>query len=210
MVMEDKGLSCVDCGLVTCARGKGTYPEFCPTPQLNEDEREKLKSCYQDEENYKVTVAAAEVEYQYYGKMTRVEETMEFARKIGAKKIGIANCAALYSEAKTVAKIFRKNGFDVIAACCKTGAIEKIEVGIPGECDKTGKIMCNPIMQAKILNEAATELNVVIGLCVGHDSLFYKYSETMTTTLVVKDRVLGNNPAAALYTVDTYYKKLLK
>lgn len=70
--------------------------------------------------------------------------------------------------------------------------------------------MCNPIMQAKILNEQATDLNIVMGLCVGHDSLFYKYSEALTTTLVTKDRVLGHNPAAALYTAESYYSRLME
>lgn len=71
--------------------------------------------------------------------------------------------------------------------------------------------MCNPILQAQDLNAAGTELNVVVGLCVGHDSLFYKYAEAPTTTLITKDRVLGHNPAAALYTAKTYYySKLLK
>jgi uncharacterized metal-binding protein len=69
--------------------------------------------------------------------------------------------------------------------------------------------MCNPILQAKTLNEEHTELNVVIGLCVGHDSLFYKYSEAPVTTLVVKDRVLGHNPVAALYQTKAYYSRLL-
>ena len=70
--------------------------------------------------------------------------------------------------------------------------------------------MCNPIMQAEVLNETGTDLNVVMGLCVGHDSLFYKYSDALCTTLVTKDRVLGHNPVAALYQADGYYSKLLK
>ena len=92
---------------------------------------------------------------------------------------------------------------------CKVGQIPKTEVGIPAECEAVGVTMCNPILQARKLNEAGTELNVVVGLCVGHDSLFYKYAEAPTTTLVTKDRVLGHNPVAALYTAKTYYSKLL-
>ena len=61
-----------------------------------------------------------------------------------------------------------------------------------------------------LYNKAKTDLNVVVGLCVGHDSLFYKYSEALTTTAVTKDRVLGHNPVAALYTADSYYSKLKK
>lgn len=75
---------------------------------------------------------------------------------------------------------------------------------------KTGNIMCNPILQAQILNNEETDLNVVIGLCVGHDNLFYKYSEALVTTLVTKDRVLAHNPAGALYQTGTYYSKLMK
>lgn len=91
---------------------------------------------------------------------------------------------------------------------CKAGAQKKTSVGIPDRCNMVGENMCNPILQAKMLNEAKTDLNVVVGLCVGHDSLFYKYSEALTTTAVTKDRVLGHNPAAALYTADSYYSRL--
>ena len=69
--------------------------------------------------------------------------------------------------------------------------------------------MCNPIMQAKLLNKEKTDLNVVVGLCVGHDSLFYKYAKGLTTTLITKDRVLAHNPVGALYQSRAYYKKLL-
>ena len=69
--------------------------------------------------------------------------------------------------------------------------------------------MCNPVLQAKLLNEAKTDLNIVMGLCVGHDALFYKYVEGLTTTLVVKDRVTGHNPVAAIYNAESYYKKKL-
>ena len=63
-------------------------------------------------------------------------------------------------------------------------------------------------MQAKILNKEKTDMNIVMGLCVGHDSLFYKYSEALVTTLVAKDRVMGHNPAAALSTSESYYGQL--
>ncbi len=45
---------------------------------------------------------------------------------------------------------------------------------------------------------------------MGHDSLFFKYSEAMTTVLVAKDRVTGHNPVAALYTSSTYYARLMR
>ena len=65
--------------------------------------------------------------------------------------------------------------------------------------------MCNPIAQAQLLNRAQTQLNICLGLCVGHDSLFYKYCDAPVTTLVAKDRVTGHNPAAAIYCADGYF-----
>lgn len=47
-----------------------------------------------------------------------------------------------------------------------------------------------------------------MGLCVGHDCLFNRHSAAPVTTLVAKDRVLANNPAGALYTAGSYYRKL--
>ena len=135
---------------------------------------------------------------------------MAFAEKIGAKKIGIATCVGFLRESRILASILRAHGFEVFGVACKAGAQKKTSVGIPERCNNVGENMCNPILQAKMLNEAKTDLNVVVGLCVGHDSLFYKYSEALTTTAVMKDRVLGHNPAAALYTADSYYSKLKK
>ena len=68
--------------------------------------------------------------------------------------------------------------------------------------------MCNPIFQAKLLNREKTQFNVLLGLCVGHDSLFFKYAEAPTTVLAVKDRVTGHNPLAAIYLSDSYYRKI--
>lgn len=70
--------------------------------------------------------------------------------------------------------------------------------------------MCNPILQAELLNQQNTEFNIALGLCVGHDSLFYKYSGALVTTMVVKDRVLAHNPAGALYCADGYYSDKLQ
>jgi uncharacterized metal-binding protein len=68
--------------------------------------------------------------------------------------------------------------------------------------------MCNPVFQAKLLNHEKTELNILLGLCVGHDSIFFKYAEAPTTVLAVKDRVTGHNPLAAIYLSDSYYQKI--
>ena len=59
--------------------------------------------------------------------------------------------------------------------------------------------MCNPIAQAEILNTEGVDFAVMLGLCIGHDTLFIKYCRVPMTVIAVKDRVTGNNPAAALY-----------
>ena len=52
---------------------------------------------------------------------------------------------------------------------------------------------------ARVLNDAETQLNVLCGLCVGHDAIFSKVSKAAVTTLIAKDRVLAHNPVAAIY-----------
>ena len=200
-------LSCVDCGTQNCKYKTRTYPEFCLTTHLKDEDMEWAFERYDEGKNHDIMVASAEVEFEGYCQWTRVQEIMEFAKKINAKKIGIANCIGLINEARIFAKILRSNGFEPYAVICKVAGKAKSSIGIPEKCEQIGPAMCNPILQARLLNEAHTDLNVVIGLCVGHDSLFYKYSEAYVTTLVTKDRVTGNNPAAALYTAQSYYKK---
>lgn len=87
--------------------------------------------------------------------------------------------------------------------------IPKTEVGIDPICCEVGPMTCNPVLQAEVLNREGTELNIVMGLCVGHDSLFYRHSSAPVTTLVSKDRVLANNPAGALYNARSYYRGLM-
>ena len=199
--------TCVDCGTQNCKFKVRTYPEFCPTTNLKNEDLQWAMERYEEGRNHDIMVASAEVEYEGYCQWTRVQEILEFARKIGAQRIGIANCIGLINEARIFAKILRANGFEAYAIICKLAGKEKSSIGIPSKCEEIGAAMCNPILQARLLNEAKTDLNVVIGLCVGHDSLFYKYSDAYVTTLVTKDRITGNNPAAALYTAQSYYKK---
>lgn len=211
--MNEKNIrrSCIDCGVTNCNSMDSMYPDFCPTVDMAEEMLKEVMELYtEDDVNNAVTIAAAQVEYENYCKMTRIEEIMEFAKKIGAKKLGIATCVGLISEARTAAKILRNRGFEVYGIGCKVGAQPKTAVGIDPCCEEVGKNICNPIMQAKVLNKEKTDLNIVIGLCVGHDSMFYKYSDALCTTLVTKDRVLGHNPVAALYQANAYYSKLLK
>ena len=99
----------------------------------------------------------------------------------------------------------------MVSVVCKAGRTPKEKIGIKDE-EKihqgTQEAMCNPIYQAKLLNRKGTEFNVLLGLCVGHDSLFFKYSQAPTTVLAVKDRVTGHNPMAPIYLSESYYRKI--
>jgi len=212
-------LSCTNCSIYNCRTKSQQFPAFCLTTKdvdghpIDNDIEEIKQYLQGDDQDAIIARASAQVEGLFYGKLTRVEEIMEFANRIGAKKIGIATCAGLIEEAKIFADILSAKGFEYYSAICKVGAVDKTEIGIleeekirPGNHES----MCNPILQARVLNYQKTDLNVVIGLCVGHDSLFIKYSEAPVTTLVTKDRMTGHNPVAALYTAHSYYKKLLQ
>lgn len=208
-MQKDTTLTCTDCGTQNCKFKDRTYPDFCLTTHLKPEDMEWALERYEEGRNHDIMVASAEVEYEGYCQWTRVEEIMAFARKINAHRIGIANCIGLLNEARIFTRILRANGFESYSVLCKVAGKSKSSIGIPQECENIGAAMCNPILQARLLNEAHTDLNVVIGLCVGHDSLFYKYSDAYVTTLVTKDRITGNNPAAALYTANSYYRKKL-
>lgn len=203
--------SCVDCGVLNCQTRDREYPEFCLTIEMTRETIDKVRGLYEQEENNRVSVISAQIENQFYLKYTRVEEVIEFSKRMGYKRIGIATCVGLIEESRILARILRKNGFEVCGAVCKIGSFLKADVGVSeDDMTRTGAVMCNPIMQAEVLNQAGTDFNVVMGLCVGHDSLFYKYSDALVTTLVAKDRVLAHNPVGALYQAKAYYKRLIQ
>jgi uncharacterized metal-binding protein len=119
----------------------------------------------------------------------------------------------LRREAGAVAKVLKKQGFEVVSAVCKVGGVPKEEIGLRDE-DKiqigAEETMCNPLAQAELMNRSQTEFNILIGLCVGHDSLFFKHAKAYTTVLAAKDRVMGHNPLAAIYTLGSYSERFLK
>lgn len=143
----------------------------------------------------------------------RFLEIVEFAQKMKYKKLGLVFCLGLAKEAVIVNQLLKNHGFEVISVACKAGGVPKEEIGIKEE-EKIfiggHESMCNPILQAMVVNDAKTDFNVLLGLCVGHDSLFFKYADAPTTVLAVKDRVTGHNPLAALYISGNYYAWLNK
>ncbi len=210
---EYAGPTCVLCGVKACTVEANTAspPPFCPMP-VESDLLQAVEGRYCDEEWLRrFAVESARTEAAGYCRQTRVEEIMDFARRLGVRKLGIAHCVGLMQEARVAREIFLAGGFEVYTVCCKVGSLDKEKLGLAdGEKVHPGQYeaLCNPVAQAEILARTGTQLNVLIGLCVGHDSLFFMHSKAPVTVLVAKDRVLGNNPAAALYTSHSYYRRL--
>ncbi len=201
--------------------GKG--PKFCPTLNRMDAVKEAMKEyAKQDVGEFARQASIQEGEcyaerhkkpYTRFPVKPRVQEICEFAHKMGFKKLGLVFCVGLVNEAAVLNKILVNQGFQVVSVMCKVGRVPKEKIGVrDDEKILIGEFepMCNSIAQAKILNQERTEFNILLGLCVGHDSLFFKYADAYTTVLVAKDRVLGHNPAAALYTSGSYYNRVMK
>jgi uncharacterized metal-binding protein len=211
---------CAKCGRIACYIGNlETAPNNCPM-RTDVEVIEGATEKYDDPRTREFARVASVQEFEGYmdlpeGKTPRnprVEEVAQFARKMGYKRLGIAFCIGLRSEARTMTEILENRGFEVISVCCKAGGIPKENIGVSPDQKIVGpsipEAMCNPIAQAEILNAYETDFNIAIGLCVGHDSLFFKHADAPTTVLITKDRVFGHNPAAGLYLSGSYYGKL--
>ena len=223
--MEKELPGCARCSFQTserfCQKKDGNAPPFCPTknydeiidkalevlkdPQILEFARQ---ASIQEGEGY----ANRHLDYsQVKPVKPRILETIEFAHRMNYKRLGLAFCMGLVKEAKVVEKLLRSEGFEVVSTLCKIGREPKETIGVQD--DQKIRIgcfesMCNPIAQAFVINSENTEFNIIVGLCVGHDSLFLKYADAPCTVLAAKDRLLGHNPLAAIYTIDSYYRSL--
>ncbi|MEW6666657.1 MAG: DUF1847 domain-containing protein [Thermodesulfobacteriota bacterium] len=216
---------CASCGRDPseriCRSSKGLGSHGCPTLA----HREVLRSANREYDQPEVREFARQASIQeaecYANRherpyvmqptKTRIVEICEFAARMHYRRLGLAFCLGLAKEAEVVGRILEAHGFEVVSAVCKSGRTLKETIGVTDE-EKiyrgTEEAMCNPVYQAKLMNEARTEFNVLLGLCVGHDSLFFKFAEAPTTVLAVKDRVTGHNPLAPIYLHETYYRKI--
>ncbi|MBU1418785.1 MAG: DUF1847 domain-containing protein [Proteobacteria bacterium] len=230
--MKNTNFSCSKCSKTWQKSGEtncwSNDPESMPPQPGNcpsKDHLEVIQECFElykgDSDDAKIAKVAAKVEGLCYqpvpgseavnARWNRVEDTIAFAKLMGYEKLGIATCIGLLDETERLASILKAQGFSPVSVCCKAGSIDKLELGL-GESNKvrpdTFEPACNPVAQAKLLNRAQTEMNIIVGLCVGHDMLFSKYSEAPVATLVVKDRVTGHNPVSVLYGQNFYHKRL--
>lgn len=135
----------------------------------------------------------------------RIEEAMQYADRLGATHLGLTFCVGFRHEAERLVRVLEANGFRVTSVCCKAGAVPKEKLGIkdsekvsPGQ----PEMICNPVAQAEILNREEVEVAFILGQCVGHDTATMAHVRAPAACLVVKDRVLAHNTAAALSLLD--------
>ena len=167
---------------------------------------------YADPEDRRIAVAADQIAFAGDPRWSRLEQTIEFARRAGATKIGLSFCSGSRREAGIMTQVLEANGFQVSSAVCKTGGVPKETMGIlDSEKVRPGnpEMICNPIVQTELLKWSNTDLNITVGQCVGHDSLIMKHSGTWITYLIPKDRVLAHNPVVALYNADGRFYRAL-
>jgi uncharacterized metal-binding protein len=120
---------------------------------------------------------------------SRIDEIKVYARSAGIRKIGIAHCVSVQKEADKLSEILSEE-FEIYSVNCKIGHIAQSEfLG-----NNARGISCNPSGQAEHLGLKNTELNITMGLCIGHDILFNQKSQAPVTTLIVKDRQHQHNP----------------
>jgi uncharacterized metal-binding protein len=204
-------VTCIECEAYKCRypESKKAAPKECPRKNYPFVLKETIERSRKDRSNYRINLACDEVLQRGGYNWTRVRELIEYARLLHYKKIGIAGCNGLIEESKILGRILTEAGFQVVLVNCMAGGAHRTKFGLKEREGAASQITCNPLMQAEVLNREKTDLNVMVGLCVGHDILFIKNSKADVTPIVVKDRVTGHNPIAALYTSRTYYKEKL-
>ena len=160
---------------------------------------DRHRPLYDDPHIARLHRAASAIEARHYCQAPRIREVMLFAAELGCRRLGLAFCVGLAEEAEVIAKILQQE-FDVVSVCCKVCGLAKDSFGLEQiDPSRDRETMCNPAGQALMLNEAGTELNILCGLCVGHDAIFSRVSTAPVTTLIAKDRVLAHNPLGAIY-----------
>jgi len=198
---------------------KDILPEYCPM-KTSEEAIKSVIEKYELGDVKRIYIPATITEKEAYESIRgvsmavrpRVKELIEFGKLIHAQKMGVAFCAGMRDEAARIVKILEKSGFTIASVLCKCGGIDKTKLNVLKEY-KIGDPLkfeagCNPVLQAELFNNAETDINVIVGLCLGHDMLFTMNSKAPVTTLIVKDRLLGHNPVIALY--SNYHKDIVE
>ncbi len=160
-----------------------------------------------DRETERMFEAALDISSEEERTLCRLSELIYFCVEMRYRRIGVAFCTDLQKPAEILVRVLRRF-VKVHPVCCKIGGVSALPPGsqagrVPGP---ARSVACNPKGQAEVLNRLGTDMNVLVGLCMGADCIFSRFSDAPVTTLFVKDRSLANNPIGAVYS-DYYLKE---
>lgn len=165
-----------------------------------------------DQDTARIREAALDISFENERTLCRLSELIYFCLEMRYQRIGLAYCVDLEEPATILARVLRRF-FKVYPVCCKIeGSLLADPLTQPTtvpERSPARDIACNPAAQAEALNRLQTDLNVIVGLCMGSDCIFTQCSKAPVTTLFVKDKSLANNPIGAVYS-DYYIKEAIR
>jgi len=168
--------------------------ESCGNESFARDE--VLEAYHAGDAQETVQAAARLVDGGRSGSLSRLEEIAEYALDRSWKKVGLAYCYGMESDAGLVSKYLRGRGLRVEAVSCTTGALAQDEMNEASDIHKVG---CDPLGQAEQIKAASVDMVVEMGLCLGHDMLFHSGIGALpSTTLVTKDRTTVHDPLRAI------------
>ncbi|MGD2215279.1 MAG: DUF1847 domain-containing protein [Gemmatimonadales bacterium] len=173
--------ACAKCKSFVCRAGRAdAVPEDCPM----RGDFPAFGDLYRTPEQQRLAQRSALVEALGYCRWTRLREIAEFATRMEYERLGIGYCPDMAREALLAALYFRD---------------QMLEARLPPQ-----TLDCDPLGQAQLFTHEATQLNVIAGMCVGHEAIFIRASRAPVTSLVARDERFSHNPAASLYTADSY------
>jgi uncharacterized metal-binding protein len=176
------GIDCVACAERTCLEGMPCRLAGDGLPSLPLPAGEA-----------RIAEVGRDVAAESDPKLCRIAELTHFALGMGYRRVGVAFCWELFRETDILVPVLARF-FDVVPVCCRVGTTPEPDPS------RLEPVRCNPALQAWILERAGTELNVLVGPCMGCDLIFSAHSHAPVTTLFVKDRTLAHNPVGAIYT----------
>jgi uncharacterized metal-binding protein len=181
-------MDCVNCSSKVCRSG-----EFCLNTSFS---TEKLVEEYHDPLSQQILQAAAVlVDNGRAGTLSRFQELAGFIKSMNYANPGLAYCYGMENTARLVKDYFKREGIKIKTVSCTVGGLKQDEVN---QSSCIHKVSCNPLGQAKQLNDEGIDFVMIMGICLGHDILLQKNLAADFTTLVVKDRVFNHNPLEAL------------
>lgn len=184
----------------------------CRTLSPCKDESHAYLVQYKNEENTSnIRCASALIDNGRAGKLSRLEEIIEYLKIKDYKSIGVAYCYSIENEAVELRKILENEGFTANMISC---TVDGLSESVVNSNKDSNVVSCNPLGQSHILNKSGADFTILMGLCLGHDIILQNNLKMDFTTFVVKDRVLNNNPILALNnekdSSDTFIEQMPK